>query len=104
MRALELRIGLGARARLQHLVQRLVRDQRIDQRAIHALRHAPERGERDGVLGLVPFDPGDAGLGDADAPAQLGGGHAEGLTDGLDPATRRARELGRLAQRRETAL
>lgn len=104
VRALELRVGLGARAPLQHLIQRFVGHERINERAIEPLRHTPQRRKRQGVFSLILFDAGDAGLGDTDPHPELCGGHAQGLADSLDPAARRARELWRLAQRGKTAL
>jgi len=102
MRALELRVRRRAGAFGHDLVERPVRNQRIDQGAVEPFGHPPEGGEGDGVLGLVLLDPGDPGLGDADPRAKLGRGHAQGFPDSLDPAARRAREFGGLAQGRET--
>ena len=70
------------RARAHHVVERLVGNEGVNERAIECLRCTIERFKSDCAAGLVLFQGKNSWLRDTETGCHLGGGHAEGVADG----------------------
>src|SRR5579859_2382325 len=82
-------------------LERLVGDQRVDERAVERRGRAAQRREFDASSFLRHLEIDDARLADAHAFGELGRGHPERLADGLDPAARGRLEAFRGTELRE---
>src|SRR5690606_19733346 len=75
--------------------------ERIDQVAVEGVRGPLEGVEADPAGRFARFELGGGRGRDAQAPGELGPGHAEGVADGADPPAGRARQVAQRGGRLE---